>query len=136
LSVPSTWRHLEPHGAAVAPLAQQVRDLPGHLIILVEIGAEDADKEWRDLARQRFADALGEHRVNLHQLVRKLIEHGTDFRLQLRGRRRTRGVELDLELALIRRIGVLAVLGAADLLGDALDPGNCCESLRNALADA
>ena len=45
-------------------------------------------------------------------------------------------IDLHFELALVRRIRILAVLGAADLLGDALDARNLRQRLRDAFADA
>jgi hypothetical protein len=45
-------------------------------------------------------------------------------------------VDLNLELALVRRIGILAVLGAADLLGNTFHAGNGDEAFRDLLTYA
>ena len=86
-------------------------------------------EERRRFAGQRLADALGEHRVDFHQLIRKVIEHVADRGLDLVAHDALPRVDLNLELALVRRIRVLAVLGAPDLLGDALDAGNRDQAL-------
>ena len=114
-------------------LPQQRGDLAGDLVVDVEVGAEHADEERRAFARQRLADALGEHRVDLDQLVRVIVEDVADRASSLRGGDAAARVDLDLELALVRRVRILAVLGAADLLGDALHAGNRRQARGDAL---
>ena len=82
-----------------------------------------------DSPGQRLADALGENRIDLHQLIRKVVEHVADRRVDLGGVVLELRIDLHLELALVGRIRILAVLRAADLLGDALDAGDGDEPL-------
>ena len=109
---------------------------PGHLIVGVQVRAEHADEERRALARQRLADALGEHRIDFHQLIRKVIEYRAHPRLDLFGAHSLRAVELNLELTFVRCIRILAVFRAPDLLGHALDAWNRRQPLGNAPAHA
>ena len=51
----------------------------------------------------------------------EVVEHRADLGVELLGRESLRAIEPDLELALVRRVGILAVLRAPDLLGDAAD---------------
>src|SRR5207237_892745 len=119
-----TRRHLQTHRAALRQLAQQRGNLAGHLVVDVQIGSEDADRKRSHIPGQRLADALREHRIDLDQLIRELREDLSHPGLELPGRGAARRLELNLELALVRRIRILAVLRAADLLRHALDAGN------------
>ncbi len=119
--------------AAVRQLLEHGGDLAGDLVVDVEVGAEHADRERRALAGQRFADALGEHRVDFDELVRIVVEHVADRGVDVRGRVTLLRIDLHFELALVRRVRILAVLGAADLLGDALHARNLRQRLRDVL---
>ena len=89
-----------------------------------------------DSPEQRLADAFGQHRIDFHELVRKIVEDIADGGVDLARRCGLLRIDLHLELALVRRIRILAVLGAADLLGDALDARNADQPLGDLLADA
>ena len=115
---------------------KHIDDLRADAVVGVEVGADDADGEGRRFARQRFADALGQHRVDLHQLVRVVIENIADGGIDLGGVVLLPRIDLNFELALVGRIGILAVLGAADLFRDAFDAGNRDETLGDLLPDA
>ncbi len=117
-------------------LLQHLDDPRADQIVGIQIGTDHADGKRRGLAGEGLADALGQHRIDLHQLIRKIIEHVADRGVDLAGAAALARIDLHLELALVRRIRILAVLGAADLLGDALDPGNGDEPLGDLLADA
>ena len=117
-------RDLQAHFAGVRQLLQHRGDPGRHRIIGIQVVAEYTDEERRSLAGQGLADTLGEHRINLSQLVREVVEHVADRRLDLIRCIAPCRVDLDVELALVRRVRVLAVHGAADLFGDARDAGN------------
>ena len=114
-------------------LSRALRRCRRDLVVDVEIGAEHADRKRRALARQRLADALGEHRIDLDELVRIIVEHVADRGVDVGRRVAFLRIDLHLELALVRRVRILAVLGAADLLGDALDARNLRERFRDVL---
>ena len=122
--------------AAGGQAPQDVDDLRTDEVVGVEIGADHADRKRRGLAGQRLADALGQHRIDFHELVRVVVEHIADRGIDLARAAPLLGVDLHLELALVGRIRILSVLGAADLLGDALDARNRNQSLGNLRADA
>ena len=102
-------------------MLQHLDDLRADAVVGIEIGADHADRKRRRLAGQRLADALGQHRIDFHQLIRIVVEHIADGGIDLARAAALPRIDLHLELALVRRIRILSVLGAADLLGDALD---------------
>ena len=104
-------------------MLQHLDDLRTDAVIGIEIGTDDADRKRRRLAGQRLADSLGQYRIDFHQLIRIVVEHVANGRVDFGGAGAALRVDLNFELALVRRVGVLPILGAADLLGNALDPG-------------
>ena len=117
-------------------MLQNIDDLGAHPIVDIEIRPHDADRERGRLSGERLADALGEHRIDLHQLVRVVVEDIADRRVDL-GRAMARArIDLHLEFALVGGIRILAVLRAPDLLGDTLDAGDCHEPFGYLLAHA
>ena len=117
-------------------MLQHVDDLRAHPVVDIEIRAHDADRERRRLPGQRLADSLGEHRIDLHQLIRVVVEHIADLRFDLGRAMPAARIDLHLELALVGRIRILAILRAPDLLGDALDAGNRDQPLGDLLTHA
>ena len=69
-------------------------------------------------------------------MIGEVVEHGAHLGVELLGRQALRAVELNLELALVRRIGILAVLGAPDLLGDAANAADGRQACGDPPADA
>src|SRR5438309_10362149 len=127
---------LFPYTTLFRSLAQQRGNLAGHLVVEVQIGSEDADRKRSHIPGQRLADALREHRIDLDQLIGELREDLSHPGLELPGRGAARRLELNLELALVRRIRILAVLRAADLLRHALDAGNRSQACGDPFPDA
>ena len=78
-------RHGQAHVAAVGQMLQYIDDLRADAIVGVEIGADHADGKGRGLAGQCFADALGQHRVYLHELIRVILENVADGGIDLGG---------------------------------------------------
>ena len=68
-------------------------------------------------------------------MIRVIVEHIAYRGIDLARAAALARIDLHLELALVRRVGILAVLGAADLLGDALDAGDGDEPLGDLFAD-
>ena len=126
-------RHGQAHVAAAWEMLQHFDDLRTDPVVGVEIGADHADGERRRFTRQGLADALRQHGIDLDELVRIIVEHVADGSIDLAGIAQRR-IDLHLELALVGRVGVLAVLRTTDLLGHALDAGNGDEAFRDLLA--
>ena len=105
-------------------------------IVGIKVGPDHADGERRGLSGEGLADALGQHRIDLHELIRKIVEDVADGGIDLPGGTALPRIDLHLEFALVRRIRVLSVLGTADLLRDALDARNADEPLGDPLTDA
>jgi hypothetical protein len=122
--------------AAGGQALQDVNDLRADAVVGVEIGADHADRKRCRLAGQRLADALAQHRKDFHELVRVVVEHIADRGIDLARAAPLPRIYLHLEFALVGRIRVLSVLGAADLLGDAFDARYRNQSLGNLRADA
>ncbi len=93
-------------------------------------------EKGRGLAGQGLADALGQYRVDFDQLIRVVIEHIADGGIDFGGAVPLSRIDLHLELALVRGIRILAVLGPPDLLGNALHAGNRHQPSGDSLADA
>ena len=107
-----------------------------HGIVAVEIRPEHAHEERRRLARQGLADALGEHRIDLHQLIRKVVKHVANAGFDVLGCRALRRIDLHFKFAFVGGVRILAVLGAADLFGNTLDAGDGRQPCGDAPADA
>ncbi len=122
--------------AAGRQALQHVDDLRADEVVGVEIGADHADRKRRRLAGQRLADALAQHRKDFHELVRVVVEYIADRGIDLARAAPLPGIDLHLEFALVGRIRILSVLGAADLLGHAFDAGYRNQSLGDLRADA
>src|ERR1017187_4378136 len=129
-------RHFQTHVAAMGQHFQYLGNFCRDAVVGIQIRTEYADEERRGFTGQRLADAFDQHRIDLDQLVRKGVEGLTNALLDLGRAVALRGIDLHFKLALVRRIRILSVFGAADLLGDALYAGNGRQALRDASPDA
>ena len=127
-------RHDQAHVPAARQMLQHLDDLGADPVVRVQIRADHRDGERRGFPRQRLADALAQNRVDLDQLVRVVIEDIANGGIDVGGAAFL-GIDLYLEFAFVGRIGVLTVLRAADLLGDAFDAGDGHETLGDLLTD-
>ena len=76
-------RHLEPHGAAFGHCRSTSAICAATWSSASRSGPNTLTKNGADLAGQRLADALDQHRVDFDQLVRKVIEYRAHPRLDL-----------------------------------------------------
>ena len=116
-------RRLHHHVGGAGDGGEDTRHLARRGVEHVEVVAEDVHHHRRDLARDRLADAVAEEGQHRRLETGEARQHRPDLIGRAFLRPGTDGFELDVELAAVRAPGVLALLGAPDLLRDRGDRG-------------